>query len=138
MKFISRNTDSAAEQRSNARNTLLLAAVMTPILLLPEPVRRVVSVEATLFAVGSGVLTGCLVSIASDYYRLDGKTDVRTTIGGLVVSAVGTALVWVLVPSDLVPTTLQFALAFSWSLALTAVARHVLRPSVFAPDLPRE
>jgi phage shock protein PspC (stress-responsive transcriptional regulator) len=101
---------------------------LTPFLLLLEPVRTIVSIEATIAALASGVVAGITVSLALDHFQIRSQNDVLTTIVTLVAVGITTVLLWLLVPTELIGTVHQFALAFIWSLSLTSVARHVVWP----------
>lgn len=116
------------EQRSNSLRAFLFTLVLTPFLLLPEPVREIVSVEATVAAVSVGVLAGIAMSVVLGRYQFDSQNDVRTTIVALVSTGVATIVLWLLLPTALFQTVPHFGLAFTWSFSLVSVTRDVILP----------
>jgi len=62
----SKSTPVDTEQRSNSLRAFSLTLWLTPLLLLPESVREIVSVETTVAAVTLGVLAGIEMSVALD------------------------------------------------------------------------
>jgi hypothetical protein len=122
----STQTDSSvdADRRRRLRGTFLAALVGTPWLLFLEPTRRIVSLELTLLAVVSGVGLGSVVALAAaDFERPVVSAPARTllVLGGIVVGAVA---VWLVVPSRLLGTFVQFALAFSWTVPGVGLIVH--------------
>lgn len=125
-------TESDAPER--ALRTLLYAAIITPILLMTEGSRTVVSPAATAGGIALGAAAGTATGLLTG--RLDAdrlSTAVRTSLalGGVVAAG---AVVWVVVPYEHVPTFAQFAVAFVWATAIAACLRHVVWPRVTTDD----
>ncbi len=119
-------------ERVIAIRGLLFAIVLTPVLLLPTPAREIVSNEAIAVAVGSGVVTGIVLSICLEGVQIGAdRSDVTMAIATLVSIGVATALVWILLPREHVSTFMQFAIVFIWSFSLTSATRHIVGPAVF-------
>ena len=127
-EFPSTYTPTDAEKRSNSLRAFLLTLVLTPFLLLPEPVRDIVSVEATVAVVTIGLIAGIAMSVALDRYQFESRNDVRTTIEALVSTAVATIFLWILLPTALFQIVPHFGLAFTWSFSLLSVTRDVIWP----------
>lgn len=117
------------EQRSRSLRALLLTLVLTSFTVTAEPIRNVVSMNATVAAVTIGVIAGVVASVALDRFQFPGRNDVRTTIAAFVSTGIATVLVWVLVPTGLLQTVPQFGLAFLWSFSTVSVTRDVLWPT---------
>jgi hypothetical protein len=117
----STQTQSSAdpERRARVRRTFLFALVGTPWLLWFEPVRRVVSPEATALAVVAGVGLGAVVAIGTADFEGPAASDATQAVVVLGGIGVGTAVVWLVVPSRLLGTFVQFGLAFSWGVPVT-------------------
>ena len=124
----SKSTPVDTEQRSNSLRAFLFTLALTPLLLLPEPVREIVSVEATVAAVTLGVLAGIAMSVVLDRYQFESRNDVRTTIVALVSTGIATIVLWILLPTALFQIVPHFGLAFTWSLSVVSVTRDVIWP----------
>lgn len=120
------SSSSNADRRSRSLRALLLASVMTPLLVLPEPVRTIVSVEATVLAIASGVIAGAVLGVAAGRIELGTGNDARTTLVALASSVSLTVALWILLPADLFQTAPQFGLAVLWSFAIVSVGRDVV------------
>ncbi|WP_436346519.1 hypothetical protein [Natronorubrum sp. FCH18a] len=120
-----------SNEQASALQELLYAIVLTPILLLPPSAREIVSVEAIAVAVGTGVISGVTVTLLLEGAQIgSNRSDGTMTIVALASIAVGTALVWLVFPREHLSTFTQFSVVFMWSVALTSVARHIVRPAV--------
>ena len=124
----SKSTPVDTEQRSNSFRAFLFTLVLTPFLLLPEPVREIVSVEATVAAVSVGVLAGIAMSVALGRFQFESQNDVRTTMVALVSIGIVTILLWILLPMELLQIVPHFGLAFTWSFSFVSVTRDVIWP----------
>jgi phage shock protein PspC (stress-responsive transcriptional regulator) len=122
-KFASIDTEQKRSLRS-----LLLTFVMTPLLLIPEPIRNIVSMDATIAAVTIGVIAGVVVSFALDRLQIRVQNDVRTTIAAFVSTGVAMILCWIVIPTELLQTVPHFSLAFIWSFSIISVARDIIWP----------
>lgn len=127
-EFPSTYTPTDAEKRSNSLRAFLLTLVLTPFLLLPEPVRDIVSVEATVAAVTIGLIAGIAMSVALGRFQFESQNDVRTTMVALVSIGIVTILLWILLPMELLQIVPHFGLAFTWSFSLVSVTRDVIWP----------
>ncbi|MCO8242889.1 hypothetical protein [Haladaptatus sp. AB643] len=127
-----------AEQRSNSLRAFWFTLVITSLLLLQEPVRTIVSVEATVAAITLGVVTGITTSVVLGLIQFESQNDVRTTVVTLVLTGITTIVLWILLPPTLLQTVPQFGLAFMWSFSLVSVARDVLWPKATEVVTPHE
>lgn len=113
-----------ADRRRRLRGTLLFALVGTPWLLFLEPTRRVVSLELTLLAAGSGVVLGSVVALVAadvEWPVVSTPVETRLVLGGI---GAGTVAVRLVVPSRLLGTFVQFALAFAWTVPAVGLLVH--------------
>ncbi|WP_152031311.1 hypothetical protein [Natrarchaeobaculum aegyptiacum] len=116
--------------RSSALRGLLIAFALTPILLLPSNVREITSPEATVMALGLGVLLGVLLSYITDN-MLQQNDGANSTVAGLLLALVGGLLVFIAgigiyaLGLGEASVVVHFALAFIWSMALTSAIRHL-------------
>lgn len=117
------------EQRSRSLRALFLSAMMTFFVLVPEEIRNVVSVDATLAAVTIGGVAGIAVSVALARFQIQVRNDVRTTVVAFVSTGVAAVLLWILLPTELLQVVPHFGLAVLWSFALVSVARDVVWPT---------
>jgi len=122
-----------AARRSRSLRALLLTVLLTSFLLVPEEIRNVVSMDAPIVAVTTGVLAGAVASVALDRFQIRAGNDVRTTVTAFVSTGVVAVLCWMVIPMPLRQTVPQFALAFLWGFSIVSVARDVLWPE--ASDL---
>jgi len=133
-ELVPQNPESVdAEQRSRSLRALLLTVLLTSFLLVPEEIRNVVSMDATIAAVTVGVLAGVVASFALDRLQVRVGNDVRTTATAFVSTGIVAVLCWILIPTELRQTVPQFALAFLWGFSIVSVTRDVLWPK--ATDL---
>ncbi|MEY7851194.1 hypothetical protein AB7C87_18565 [Natrarchaeobius sp. A-rgal3] len=126
----------ATDDQSSALRELVVAIALTPLLLLPEPARAVVSLEATLAAVVVGVVVGVIVSVALDPVEIRPQSDAVAAVGTLVAIVVATAFLWLVLPVEHTGTFIQFVIAFLWGSSLTSVTRHVVRPALSGSRTP--
>lgn len=119
-----------AERRSRSLRALGIALVLTPLLVIAEPIRTIVSVEATAIAAGIGVVAGVALLLTLDHLEVRSRNDVRTAVVALVASVGVTGTLRLVLPRELFQTAPQFALAVLWSFALASVTRDVLWPTV--------
>jgi hypothetical protein len=122
----STQTDSCvdADRRRRLRGTFVAVLVGTPWLLFLEPTRRIVSLELTLLAVVSGAGLGSVVALAAADFEgpvVSDATQAVVVLGGIVV---GTTAVWLVIPSRLLGTFVQFALAFTWAVPAVGLLVH--------------
>jgi len=103
---------------------------MTSFLLIPEEIRTVVSMDATVVAVTGGLLVGAVVSVALDRFQVRIGNDVRTTAIAFVSTGAMAVFCWLLLPMALLQTVPQFALAFLWGVSALSVTRDILWPKV--------
>ncbi|MFC6723693.1 hypothetical protein ACFQE1_04705 [Halobium palmae] len=107
------------DERARTLRSFVLALVGTPWLLLIEPARRVVSLEATLAAIGLGAVLGVVAAIGLADVDYRDVNDVTASVVTLGCIGVATVVVWLLVPHQYLGTVLQFALAFAWAMPVT-------------------
>jgi hypothetical protein len=103
---------------------LLAAVVGTPWLLFLEPTRRIVSLELTLLAVASGVAVGSVVALAAadaEWPVVSAPAGTLLVLGSILVLAVA---VWLVLPSRLLGTFVQFTLAFTWTVPGVGLLVH--------------
>ena len=116
-------SSSDVDHRRRIRGTLLAALVGTPWLLLLEPTRRIVSPESTLLAVLSGVGLGGVVAIgAADFDPA--ASDAMQAVVALACILVLAVVVWLVVPSRLLGTFVQFTLVFTWTVPVAGLLYH--------------
>ncbi|AGB31545.1 hypothetical protein C488_13791 [Natrinema pellirubrum DSM 15624] len=125
---------SGSDERSRALRELLYATVMTPLLLFPEPSRELASMEASVAAVGLGVVVGAAVSLTLSDAQLGPQDDLLGTVVGVTIIGAVTVLLWILLPREHIATFLHFSIAFLWGAAIASTARHVVRPALGASD----
>ncbi|WP_222918674.1 hypothetical protein [Natrinema sp. SYSU A 869] len=123
-----------SNDRSRALWQLLYATALTPILLLTEPSREIASIEATVAAVGLGLIVGAVVSLTLSGAQLGPQDDALATVVGIATVGGVTVLLWLLLPRDHISTFLHFAIAFLWGTALASAARHVVWPSLSSSE----
>ncbi|MWV40401.1 hypothetical protein [Natrialba sp. INN-245] len=99
-------------------------------LLLPEPARVVVSLEATFGAVIVGAVVGAVVSLALDPVEIQPRSDAAAVVATLVAIAVTTVFLWLVIPAEYMGTFVQFVVAFLWGSSVTSLTRHVVRPAL--------
>ncbi|MCW8172292.1 hypothetical protein D8S78_05845 [Natrialba swarupiae] len=102
------------DDQSTALRGLLIAIALTPMLLLPEPARVVVSLEVTLGAVIVGTVVGAVVSVALDPVEIQPRSDAAAVVATLVAIAVTTVFLWLVIPAEYMGTFVQFVVAFLW------------------------
>jgi|GEM_PF-2702823 len=101
-ELVPQNPESVdAEQRSRSLRALLLTVLLTSFLLVPEEIRNVVSMDATIAAVTVGVLAGVVASFALDRLQVRVGNDVRTTVTAFVSTGIVAVLCWILIPTEL-------------------------------------
>lgn len=115
---------SSGDERARIRQSFLLALVITPNLFVVESARRIVSPEATLLAVALGVTSGFGAAIGLADVDLGAVGSVTASVVALACIGLTTVAVWLVVPSPYLGTVIQFAVAFTWTMALTNVRYH--------------
>ncbi|MDJ1432022.1 hypothetical protein [Halostagnicola sp. A-GB9-2] len=108
-----------ADERARILRSLLFSVSLTPILLLIEPARRIVSLEATVAAIGLGIFFGIVAAIGLADINLQDANSVTASIVVLVCICVATIVVWLIVPHRHIGTVLQFTVAFIWAMPIT-------------------
>lgn len=116
------DTDSlfSTPERARTLRSLLLSLVLTSVLLLIEPVRQIVSLEATLAAIAAGIFLGAVAAVGLDDVTVSERlSDSAQAIAVLVFIGVITIAVWLIVPRQHIGTFIQFTIAFVWALPVT-------------------
>ena len=106
-------------ERARTLRMFVLALIGTPWLLFIEPARRIVTLEATLAAIGLGTVLGVVTTVTLADVDLQDANDVTATAVTLVCIGVATIMVWLLVPEQYIGTVVQFAIAFSWAMPVS-------------------
>lgn len=119
---------SDAERRSRTAQALLTALVLTPFLLLPEPARGIAAIEATLLAVGLGIVGATAVDIFAANYKIRDEYAIPWTVAVLVALVVAVILFWLVAPGEHLPTLMHFAITFMWVSPITTMIRYGFRP----------
>ncbi|KTG08993.1 hypothetical protein AUR64_14400 [Haloprofundus marisrubri] len=114
-------------QRARTLRMFLIALVGTPWLLLIEPTRRIASLEATIAAIGLGVVCGIVATVGLADTDLQDVNDVTAVVVTLVCICVATLILWLIVPRQYLGAVLQFVLAFSWAMPVSQLLRHYYR-----------
>lgn len=109
--------------------SLLFSFALTPLLLLNESARRILSLEATLGALAIGMLLGIVAAIGLADIELQNANSATAAIGALVCICVATIIVWLMVPHQYIGTVLQCTIAFIWAMPVTELIYHRLRVS---------
>lgn len=103
------------------------ALIGTPWLLFIEPTRQIVSPEATIAAVGLGMVLGVVAAVGLADVDPREVNDVTAVIITLVCICVATVVVWLIVPHQHLGTMLQFTLAFMWTMPVISLLYHRYR-----------
>lgn len=115
------------DERARTFRLFVIALIGTPWLLSIEPVRQIVSLEATLSAIGLGMVFGIVAAVGLadvDLRDVNGVTASVVTLGCICVVTVA---VWLLVPHQYTGAVLQFALAVTWAIPVTQLLYHHYR-----------
>lgn len=113
--------------RARALRLFLIALVGTPGIFFMEPARQIVSLEATIAAIGLGVFLGIIATIGLADVDLRDVNNVTATVITLVWICVATIAVWLIVPRQYLGTMLQFVLAFTWTMPVMQLLYHRYR-----------
>jgi len=107
------------DERARILRSFLSSLAVTPLLLLIEPARRIVSLEVTLAAIALGIFLGIGAAIGLAAVNLQYANRVTASIVVLVPICVATIAVWLIVPYQHIGAVLQFSVAFIWSMPIT-------------------
>jgi hypothetical protein len=116
-----------ADGRARAFWSFVIALVGTPWLLFVEPARRIVSLETTIAAVGSGVIFGVIATVVLADVDLRDVTNVTAVVVTLVCICMATIVLWLVIPQQHLGTMLQFVIAFSWAMPVAQLLFHYYR-----------
>ncbi|MDS0294015.1 hypothetical protein [Halogeometricum luteum] len=114
-------------ERARALRLFGVALIGTPWLLSIDPARRIVSLEATLAAIGLGVALGIVAAVGLVDVDLRDVNDVTASVVALGCICVVTIAVWLLVPQQYIGAVIQFSLAFTWAVPVTQLLYHHYR-----------
>ena len=115
-------------ERARILRSLLLSLVLTSVLLLIEPARQIVSLNATLAAIAAGIVLGAVAAVGLDDVTVSERlSDSAQTIVVLVSIGVITIAVWLTVPRQHIGTFIQFTIAFIWALPITELLSYRFR-----------
>ncbi|QCC56491.1 hypothetical protein DV706_18465 (plasmid) [Natronorubrum bangense] len=124
-----KNPYLGGDERARILRSFLFSLALTPLLLLIEPARRIVSLEVTLAAIALGIFLGIGAAIGLTDVNLQVANNVTASIVVLVSICVATIAVWLIVPHQHIGAVLQFSVAFIWAMPITELLYHRLRTS---------
>lgn len=107
------------DERTRILRSFLFSLALTPLLLMTETSRRIVSLEATLVAIAIGIFLGIVAAIGLADINLQNANSVTASIVALVCIGVVTIVVWLIVPHQYIGTFIQFTVAFIWAMPIT-------------------
>ncbi|MFC7029267.1 hypothetical protein ACFQJ5_19405 [Halomicroarcula sp. GCM10025324] len=113
------NLLQGSDGRARAIRSFVIALVGTPWLLFLEPARQIVSLEATMGAVGLGMIFGIVATVGLADVDLREDNNVTAVVVTLVCICVATIVLWVIIPQQHLGTMLQFVIAFMWAMPVT-------------------
>ena len=115
------------EDISDSLRSLLLVAILTPMMLIPEPVWESTSVETSVAMVAVGALSGVgteLLLRVSDADPQSVSESVSLAVA-LTSSVIVTGLLWILLPYGLFREVPRLFLGFAWGFSLVPVVQRV-------------
>ncbi|OVE85112.1 hypothetical protein B2G88_12260 [Natronolimnobius baerhuensis] len=115
-----------ADERTRILRSFLLSLALTPVLLMIEPARRIVSLEATLAAITVGISLGIVAAIGLADINLQNANSVTASIVTLVCICGATIAVWLILPHQHIGALLQFTVAFIWAMPITQLLYYRL------------
>ncbi|QCS41976.1 hypothetical protein [Natrinema versiforme] len=115
-----------ADEWARILRSFLFSLALTPTLLLIEPARRIVSLEATLAAITVGLFLGIVAAIGLADINHQDANSVTASIVTLVCICGATIAVWLILPHQHIGTFLQFTVAFIWAMPITELLYHRL------------